>query len=580
MKKTLFLLLALVLTVTLPKANACTNFLITKGASTDGSCMISYAADSHVLYGELYHYPAADYPEGTMLDVYDWDGGMFRGQIPQVAHTYNVVGNMNEWQVAIGETTYGGLECLWEGQGIIDYGSLIYITLQRAKTAREAIKIMGDLVANYGYVSEGESFSIADTEECWILEMIGKGKQNKGAVWVARRIPDGYVSGHANQARITTFPLASRKCKTSITYKNIDKLFKDANIDCVYADDVISFAKENKLYDGPDAQFSFSDVYCPADFGTVRGCDLRVWAMFNKVVDNMNEYWDYATGRNIKRAQPYTAGMCQTPANFPTNRMPLWVQPKQKVSVLDVMDFMRDHLEGTELDMSQDVGAGPFHCPYRWRPMDWEVDGVSYVHERTTATQQTGFSFVAQCRGYYPAPLGGIIWFGVDDADNCVYCPMYTCMTEIPECFRVGNGSMSEWSETSAFWTFNQMSNWAYTKYNYIHPEIEKEQSKLESDWVNNTVPAMDNRANGCKNQKEAIRLLTEFSNNQATKLCKTWKNLYHDLFMKYMDGNLNTAVPNEPNHKYTPINSDHPKYSDEYYRILIEKTGDKYKAY
>ncbi len=580
MKKTLFLLLALVLTVALPKANACTNFLITKGASTDGSCMISYAADSHVLYGELYHYPAADYPEGTMLDVYDWDGGMFRGKIPQVAHTYNVVGNMNEWQVAIGETTYGGLECLWEGQGIIDYGSLIYITLQRAKTAREAIKIMGDLVANYGYVSEGESFSIADTEECWILEMIGKGKQNKGAVWVARRIPDGYVSGHANQARITTFPLASRKCKTSITYKNIDKLFKDMNIDCVYADDVISFAKENKLYDGPDAQFSFSDVYCPADFGTVRGCDLRVWAMFNKVVDGMDQYWGYATGRDIKRAQPYTAGMCQTPVNFPTNRMPLWVQPKQKVSVLDVMDFMRDHLEGTELDMSQDVGAGPFHCPYRWRPMDWEVDGVAYVHERTTATQQTGFSFVAQCRGYYPAPLGGIIWFGVDDADNCVYCPMYTCMTEIPECFRVGNGSMSEWSETSAFWTFNQMSNWAYTKYDYIHPEIEKEQSKLESDWVNNTVPAMDNRANGCKNQKEAIRLLTEFSNNQANKLCQSWKKFYHNLFMKYMDGNLNTAVPNEPNHKYTPINSDHPKYSDEYYRILIEKTGDKYKAY
>lgn len=580
MKKTLFLFLALVLTVALPKANACTNFLITKGASTDGSCMISYAADSHVLYGELYHYPAADYPEGTMLDVYDWDGGMYHGQIPQVAHTYNVVGNMNEWQVAIGETTYGGLECLWGGQGIIDYGSLIYITLQRAKTAREAIKIMGDLVANYGYVSEGESFSIADTEECWILEMIGKGPQNKGAVWVARRIPDGYVSGHANQARITTFPLASRKCKTSITYKNIDKLFKDANIDCVYADDVISFAKESKLYDGPNAQFSFSDVYCPADFGTVRGCDLRVWAMFNKVVDNMNEYWDYATGRNIKRAQPYTAGMCQTPANFPTNRMPLWVQPKQKVSVLDMMDFMRDHLEGTELDMSQDVGAGPFHCPYRWRPMDWEVDGVSYVHERTTATQQTGFSFVAQCRGYHPAPLGGIIWFGVDDADNCVYCPMYTCMTEIPECFRVGNGSMSEWSETSAFWTFNQMSNWAYTKYDYIHPEIEKEQSKLESDWVNNTVPAMDNRANGCKNQKEAIRMLTEFSNTQATKLCQSWKKFYQHLFMKYMDGNLNTVAPSQPNQKYTPINSDHPKYSDEYYRILIEKTGDKYKAY
>ena len=580
MKKAFSAIVALALVFCFGKANACTNFLITKGASADGSCMISYAADSHVLYGELYHYPAADYPEGTMLEVWDWDGGAFRGRIPQVAHTYNVVGNMNEWQLAIGETTYGGLECLWEGQGIMDYGSLIYITLQRAKTAREAIKVMADLVANYGYVSEGESFSIADTEECWILEMIGKGKQNKGAVWVARRIPDGYVSGHANQARITTFPLASRKCKTSITYKNIDKLFKDANIDCVYADDVISFAKENKLYDGPDAQFSFSDVYCPADFGTVRGCDMRVWAMFNKVVDGMDQYWGYATGRDIKRVQPYKAGMCQTPENFPTNRMPLWVQPKQKVSVTDVMDFMRDHLEGTELDMSQDFGAGPFHCPYRWRPMDWEVDGVSYVHERTTATQQTGFSFVAQCRGYLPAPLGGIIWFGVDDAASTVYCPMYTCMTQIPECFRVGNGSMTEWSETSAFWIFNQMSNWAYTKYDYIHPEIDKMQHQLEGNWVNTLVPEIDNRANGCKNQKEAIRQLTEFSCTQADKLCKTWKNFYHTLFMKYMDGNLNTAPQPIPGQKYTPINSEHPKYNDEYYRILIEKTGDKYKAY
>ena len=451
MKKVFTAILALVLVFSFGKANACTNFLITKGASTDGSCMISYAADSHVLYGELYHYPAADWPEGAMRDVYDWDGGMYRGQIPEVAHTYNVVGNMNEWQVAIGETTYGGIESLWEGPGIIDYGSLIYITLQRAKTAREAIKCMGELVYNYGYVSEGESFSICDTEEVWILEMIGKGKQSKGAVWVARRIPDGYVSGHANQARITTFPLASRKCKTSITFKNIDKLLKDPNIDCVYADDVISFAKDMKLYNGPDDKFSFSDVYNPVTFDGARFCDLRVWAMFNKVTDNMKDYWDYATGRDIKRVQPYTANMCQTPDNFPTNRMPLWVLPTKKVSVLDMMDFMRDHLEGTELDMSQDVGAGPFHCPYRWRPMDWEVDGVTYIHERTTATQQTGFSFVAQSRGKWDWPIGGIIWFGVDDTDNTVYCPMYSCMTEIPECFREGNGSMSEWSETSAF---------------------------------------------------------------------------------------------------------------------------------
>ena len=357
MKKVFTAILALALVFSFGKANACTNFLITKGASTDGSCMISYAADSHVLYGELYHYPAADWPAGTMRDVYDWDGGMYRGQIPEVAHTYNVVGNMNEYQLAIGETTYGGLECLWEGQGIIDYGSLIYITLQRAKTAREAIKCMGELVANYGYVSEGESFSICDTEEVWILEMIGKGKANKGAVWVARRIPDGYVSGHANQARITTFPLATRKCKTSITFKNIDKLLKDPKIDCVYADDVIKFAKDMKLYNGPDEKFSFSDVYNPVTFDGARFCDLRVWAMFNKVTDNMKDYWGYATGRDIKRAKPYTANMCQTPDNFPTNRMPLWVLPNKKVSVLDMMDFMRDHLEGTDLDMSQDVGA-------------------------------------------------------------------------------------------------------------------------------------------------------------------------------------------------------------------------------
>ena len=580
MKRLITAMMALALVFAFGKANACTNFLITKGASTDGSCMISYAADSHVLYGELYHYPAADHAPGSMRDIYDWDGGAYLGQIPEIPHTYNVVGNMNEWQVAVGETTYGGIEALYNGQGIIDYGSLMYLALQRSKTAREAIKVMTELVTNYGYVSEGESFSISDTEECWILEMIGKGPQYKGAVWVARRIPDGYVSGHANQARITTFPLATRKCKTSITYKKIDKLLTDMNIDCVYADDVISFAKEAKLYDGPDNLFSFSDVYNPVTFDGARFCDLRVWAMFNKVTDNMKDYWGYATGRDIKRAQPYKAGMCQTPDNFPTNRMPLWVQPNKKVSVLDMMDFMRDHLEGTDLDMSQDVGAGPFHCPYRWRPMDWEVDGVTYVHERTTATQQTGFSFIAQSRGYLEWPIGGIIWFGVDDTDNCVYCPMYTCMTEVPESYREGNGSMSEWSETSAFWAFNQMSNWAYTKYNYIHPEIRAFQKGYETKCAESLVPEMDKRAATIKGRDGQIKELTQFSCNLGNDLVKTWQNLYHQLFMKYMDGNLNTAVPNKPNHKYTPIKSEHPKYSDEYYRILIEKTGDKYKAY
>ena len=576
MKRLITAMMALALVFAFGKANACTNFLITKGASADGSCMISYAADSHVLYGELYHYPAADHAPGSMRDVYDWDGGAYLGQIPEIAHTYNVVGNMNEWQVAIGETTYGGIESLYHGQGIIDYGSLIYIALQRSKTAREAIKWMTDLVTEYGYISEGESFSICDTEECWILEMIGKGPQNKGAVWVALRIPDGYVSGHANQARITTFPLASRKCKTSITHKDIDKLLTDMDIDCVYADDVISFAKDAKLYKGADEKFSFSDVYNPVTFDGARFCDLRVWAMFNKVNDDMKQYWSYANGHSILRAEPYEAGMTQTTDNFPTNRMPLWVLPNHKITVQEMMDFMRDHLEGTELDMSIDVGAGPFHCPYRWRPMDWKVDGVTYVHERTTATQQTGFSFVAQCRGYNPF---GIIWFGVDDAASTVYCPMYTCITTIPECFREGNGAMCKWSETSAFWIFNQMSNWAYTKYNYIHPEIDRKQHAFEQQYINEDVPIVDKEVSKL-NHNEAVDMLTKFSVSHANDLCQQWKDFYHELFMKYMDGNVNTLQESKPGQKYTPIKSLHPKYSDEYYRILIEKTGDKYKAY
>ena len=302
--------------------------------------------------------------------------------------------------------------------------------------------------------------------------------------------------------------------------------------------------------------------------------------MFNKVTDNMQDYWGYATGRDIQRAKPYTAGMCQTPDNFPTNRMPLWVLPNKKVSVLDMMDFMRDHLEGTELDMAECVGAGPFHCPYRWRPMEFEVNGETYVHERTTATQQTGFSFVAQSRGYLDWPIGGIIWFGVDDTDNTVYCPMYTCMTEVPECFREGNGSMTVWSETSAFWTFNQMSNWAYTKYDYIHPEIRECQHAMETNWVEKAVPELDKRVATIKGREAQVRELTQFSCNQAQKMTQAWKKFYHDLFMKYVDGNLNTPGQSVEGQKYVPINSKHPKYSDEYYQILIEKTGDKYKAY
>lgn len=561
-------------------AQACTNFLITPGASVDGSSMISYAADSHVLYGELYHYPAADYPEGAMREIVEWDTGRYVGRIPEVSHTYNVVGNMNEWQLAIAETTYGGLEGLENPEGLIDYGSLIYITLQRSKTAREAIKTMAELVANYGYISSGESFSIADPNEVWIMELIGKG-QEKGAVWVALRIPDGYVSGHANQARITTFPLANKQNKNSITSKNLDKLLKNPNIDCVYAEDVISFAKKNNLYAGPDGQFSFSDVYAPVDFSGARACEIRVWAMFNQVVDGMDQYWDYATGRNINRAKPYVKGEAQTPENFPTNRMPLWVKPNEKVSVLDMMAFMRDHLEGTELDMTQDVGAGPFHCPYRSRPMGWEIDGVEYVHERATATQQTGFSFVAQCRTTPINNIGGIIWFGVDDAASTVYCPMYTCMTEIPLCFREGNGGIMEYSETAAFWIFNQVTNWAYTKYEYIHPEIAEKQAAYEQGWVDG-IAKVDERAAELyqEDPAKAVEYLTRFSSKEAEKLTADWREFYKYLFVKYMDFNIKEAQPTPKSYKYYAPKVQQPKYSEEYYRAIIEQTGDKLKVY
>ena len=578
--KKLLTLLAIICLLGMTKASACTNFLVTKGASVDGSTMISYAADSHVLYGELYHYPAADYPEGAMRDLYDWDSGRYLGQIPEVRHTYNVVGNMNEWQLAIGETTYGGLECLWEGEGLMDYGTLIYISLQRCKTAREAIRNIAELTAKYGYISEGESFSIADTEEVWIMELIGKGKFEKGMVWVARRIPDGYVSGHANQARITTFPLA-KKNKTSLTSKDFKKFMTDMNVDCIYADDVISFAKKNNLYFGKDEDFSFSDVYAPVDFSGARGCDMRVWAMFNKVTDGMDAYFDYATGRDIKRAKPYVKGEAQTVENFPSNRMPLWVKPNHKVSVLDMMSFMRDHLEGTELDMALDLGAGPFHCPYRWRPMGFEVDGVEYMHERTTATQQTGFSFVTQSNANRIAEIGGIIWWGVDDAASTVYCPMYTCMTEIPLCYRVGNGSMMEWSDTAGFWIFNQVSNWAYTKYDYIHPEIEAKQAEYEGTWVK-SVQNINTKAAEiyAKDPAEAVRFLTKYSNTEATRLCADWKVFYQYLFMKYMDGNVKTPREKPEGYKYYAPKVEQPKYSDEFYKAIIEETGDKLKVY
>jgi len=551
MKKTLITITLTLLSVLLINTSyACTNFLITKGASADGSTMITYAADAHVLYGELYHWPAADYPKGTMLKVYDWDSGKYLGEIEQVEHTYNVIGNINENQVAIGETTYGGRSELLDSTGIVDYGSLIYLALQRARTAREAIKIMTNLVKKYGYASSGESFSISDPNEVWILELIGKGHGITGAVWVARQIPDGYISGHANHARITTFPFQK------------ENNFNDPNQTTYHAPDVISFAREMGYFDGKDKEFSFSDVYAPLDFGGARFCEARVYAGFNRVASGMEKYEDYAMGENLE------------------NRMPLWVKPDKKLSVDDVMGMMRDYYQGTPMDMTKDVGAGPYHSIVRWRPLTWKVGDETYFNERAISTQQTGFSFVTQSRNWLPDPIGGIIWFGVDDTYSTVYNPMYCGMTEVPETYAVGNGSIMEFSDNAAFWVFNQVSNFAYTRYAEMIPDIQKVQSNLELGYIAE-VKGIDKAAAEIYkiNPEQAIEFITSYSIDRANHTVKTWKKLYGHLFTKFMDGNIKEARPVPENYKYVTPSVEQPGYGEEWYKFIIQETGDKFKV-
>jgi dipeptidase len=556
-----------------PKAQACTNFLVTRGASVDGSTMITYAADSHYLYGELYHWPAASYAPGTLLKVYEWDTGKYLGQIPQVEKTYSVVGNINEHQVAIGETTYGGRSELVDTTGIIDYGSLIYIALQRAKTAREAIKIMAELVAEHGYYSSGESFSIADPNEVWIMEMIGKGTElktdrrskktynaNKGAVWVAMLIPDGYVSAHANHARITTFPKEGES-KNAISSKNLDKIF-NPEIEVVYAHDVVDFAKAKGYYKGDGSDFSFSDTYAPLDFGAARFCEMRVWSFFKDIDKSMWNHFEYAKGLDL------------------SNRMPLWIKPENKLSAQDLMNFMRDHLEGTDLDMSKDPGAGPHGLPYRWRPLTWEYDGKTYVNERATATQQTGFSFVTQSRNWLPNPIGGIIWFSVDDAATTVYTPIYCGINEIPYSFAKGNGDILTYSADAAFWVFNKVSNFAYLRYDVMSADIKKVQQEMESYYASIT-PLVDKQASKLfeQDKAEAIDLITNFSVNTANSLVTQWEKLFEFLVVKYIDGNVKqeeNGVFKWNKYNAAPARVGNPEYPDWWKKQVIDATGDK----
>ena len=522
---------------------ACTNFLITKGATKDSCTMISYSADSHDLFGELYRFPAADYADGVMLDVREWDTNKPLGQIKQATHTFSVVGNMNENQVAIGETTFTGREELQDTTAIIDYGSLIYIALQRSTTARNAIKTMTDLVAEYGYYSTGESFSIADPKEVWILEMICKGPGNKGAVWVARLIPDGYISGHANQSRITKFPLNDPKTT-------------------LYAPDVIDFAISKGYYQGSKEDFSFADAYAPLNFEAIRFSEARVWAGFRRVTTGMDKYADYFNGDKSKR-------------------FPLWVKPTKKLEPKDIMAIMRDHYEGTDMDMTKDVGAGPFACPYRFRPLTWKVDTTEYFNERAIATQQTGFSFVAQMRGNLPNPVGGILWFSVDDVASSVYVPIYCGITEAPYNLRVGTGSLLNFSWDANFWVFNWVSNMSYGRYSVMHPDVVKVQKELEDRFFLYS-SAIDKAAQELysKDPSAARDFLTDYSTKQTELVHTRWTQLGQFLMVKYLDGNLHEEHNGtfKKNPYGNPAHAQFPGYSPEFYKKIADTTGEKLK--
>ena len=561
----LTLSLILIITTGISTTFACTNLIVTKGASSDGSVMITYAADSHTRYGAIAFYPAADHKPGDLCEVFHYENGKLLGTIPEVAHSYSVIQFMNEYQVAIGETTWGGLDSLSKQPGAIpDYGSLMRIGLQRSKTAREMIQVMAELMAQYGYATSGESFSISDANEAWIMELIGKGKYEKGAVWVARLIPDGYVSGHANQARITTFPFQ----KTNH--------WNDPKQTVYHSPDVISFAKKHGFYKGTDESFSFSDVYNPLKFGGARFCDARVWSFFrkiNKEIRDGQKYTNYAMGKFDRDEKGKVL-----------NRLPLWVKPDSPITLQQVKDMMRDHYEDTPLDMRNDPGAGPFQLPYRWRPMEFKVDSAMYLSERAIATQQTGYSFVAPSRSWLPAPIGGIFWFGVDDADGCVYAPMYCGIQRVPESYALGNGSMISWSETSAFWTFNQVNNWAYSRYSLIHPEIEKYQSQLETQFAGE-VQVTDHLAAELykQNPTSATDYLTSYSVFSGNKLVSDWKVFYQYLFMKYMDGNVKNSdgrkLLDNGNGKNIPKAPAQPGYGKDWQRIMIQGTGDRLKV-
>lgn len=537
-------------------ALACTNMLVGKKASVNGSTMISYNADSHTLYGELYFTPAADHAPGAMRKVIEWDTNKPLGEIPQPAHTYRVVGNVNEWQVTIAESTWGGRHNLSDENGIIDYGSLIYIALERSKTAREAIDVMTSLVSEYGYYSSGETFSIGDPNEIWVMDLTGKGTGNTGAVWVAQRIPDDCISAHANQARIHKFPQAKKKLNKKMNRYEVGD-------SCMFSADLIPFGR-TLGYEGTDADFDFSATFGDLDYSAFRGCDGRVWAFFNRYASGMERYFDFVD--MVEGAEV----------------LPLYVKPDRLLSHRDIQDALGDHFEGTPWDMTKDVGGGPFHSPYRWRPIHFEVDGVTYTHERAIGTQQTGFSFVAEMRGWLPREVGAKTWFAADDAATAIFMPIYNNILEAPLCLRVGNGDMLTFSWTSAFWMTNWVANQCYSRYEDMKVDVDRVRNEIMDRWDAET-DSIDAQAVALlKNStSDVTAFLNEYTARESNDATEAYKELGIYLLVKYLDGNIKQEKDGE--FARTPYGiADHPqqpKYSEEFYRAIVNQIGDKIKV-
>ena len=530
--------LAAIMSASAMEASACTNLIVGKKASVDGSVLVSYNADDYGMFGHLCHYPAGTHQKGEMRKIFDWDTGEYHGEIPEAPVTYNVIGNINEFQLSIGETTYGGREEMVDTTGILDYGSLIYVTLQRAKTAREAISVMTSLVEKYGYCSSGETFSICDPNEAWSMEMMGTGPGSKGVVWVAMRIPDNAICAHANQSRIGKFDMRDKK-----------------NVVC--SKNVISYARKMGWFTGRDADFSWKNTYARPDFSGRRFCDARVWSFFNHYQKGFDRYLPWALGKDPNAED-----------------MPLWIVPDRKLSVHDVQMGMRDHYEGTAMALdTTNVGGGIYQMPYRPTPLQFKVDGKTYFNERPISTQQTAFSFVSQLRSWMPREIGGVIWFGNDDANMIAYTPVYCGNTVQPECYNTPGADAVTFSDKNAFWVCNWVSNMVYPRYSQIFPELQAVRDSLESSYFARQTDFEKKAMNLYATDKpSALRMLNEYSVEKAQQMLAEWKNLAIRIIVKYND----MGVKQEKDGKILKRVM-RPGYPESFARKLVKETGDWY---